>query len=449
MHRSRSPRLHPRTRLLPLALVAAFACNKDEPAETTGDTSSIEDPETLSYWGDVAPIYYERCVECHRDGGIAPFALDRYEDAATWASATAIAVEGRTMPPWLVTDDGTCNSWQHSRALSQAEIDTVLAWVDAGAPEGSPREDLTPHDPPALEGYLSVKTPMFRPEPEGGTTSKYDEYRCFALDPELDHDAFITGYEVLPGNAALVHHVLALPVDPSRDVGGGLTNLDVIEALDAESPDRLGWPCYGLAGDGVEVESLPVAWAPGQGVVNLPAGSGSRIGADDLVVVQVHYNMADPAVVGQSDETTLRLQIADEVAREGLFDFPDGLLDSLFAGDPYLIPPGEAAHTFTWSFPTDWYIGWNGTTSLELWGFFPHMHERGLSLTARVLDADGEEVACIGEVPRWDFGWQIYYFLQQPIVLGPGQQIEVSCTYDTRDADDPVFPGWGTGNEMC
>jgi hypothetical protein len=424
----------------------------DESSDTTNGTETGDgdgdgdSPAAITYWQDVVPIYYESCVSCHQDGGIGPFPLDDYASAAAWAPASALAVENRVMPPWLVTDNGTCNSWQHSPVLSQEQIDTIMAWVDEGAPEGTPRDDLTLPDLAGLSDTTPISTPEFMPEP---LLTQYDEYRCFLIDPGFDHDVYMTGYEVTPGNDALVHHVLAMPVDPNRIVDSGMTNMQVMQALDDESPDRLGWPCLGLAGEEVDVEGMPVSWAPGQGAVQLPADSGFRIGAGNLMVVQIHYNMFDGTLIGQTDSTTVELQLVDTVAREGLFDIVDLLLDTLYLGDPYVIPVGDPAHEFSWRLPADWYIGWQGSEELEMWGFFPHMHTYGTSLTARVFDENGEELGCVGEVPRWDFGWQIYYFMEQPIVLKPGYEIEVTCTYDTTDAPVALLPGWGTLNEMC
>lgn len=435
-------------------LLLAPACQSDDVApidtsDETGDGDGDAEPLEPTFWQDVAPIYYERCVSCHRDGGIAPFVLDEYASAAAWGPASALAVEQRVMPPWLVSDDGSCNTWQHSRALAQTEIDTIQAWVDGGLLEGDPRDDLSRPELPGLDHGTPFTTPEFTPEPQGGMFAEYDEYRCFLIDPQLEQDMFITGYQIAPGNEALVHHVVGITVDPNLEVGEGVTNLDVITALDEASPDRLGWPCFGLAGDGVAPDSVPITWAPGQGVVELPEGSGSRVAAGNLLVVQVHYNMVDPAVIGQSDSTTVNIRLEPEVAREGLFDIPDGLLATLFEGTPHGLAPGKAEETFTWTFPTEWYIGWNGSESLELWGFFPHMHERGTNMRVRVLDSQGDEIGCLGEVPRWDFGWQLWYFYEQPIVLEPGQLIEVTCTYDTSGDEEPILPGWGTHNEMC
>jgi mono/diheme cytochrome c family protein len=440
-----------------LLMTALTGCTNTAPAneadstDTRADGDGDGDGEALatSYWQDVAPIYFDSCVSCHREGGIAPFPLDDYESAAAWGLASAMAVENKVMPPWLVTDDGTCNSWHDSPVLSQEQIDTITTWVDEGTPEGTPRDDLSLPDTGGLTNTIAITTPEFYPVPEGGLLAKHDEYRCFLLDPQLDHDMFMTGYEVIPGNDALVHHLLAMPVDPTIVVEGGLTNMQVMQALDDESPERIGWPCLGVAGDGVEIEGLPISWAPGQGVVELPQSSGYRIAANNLIVVQIHYNMFDASLIGQSDSTTVELAFVDEVAREGLFDLSDGLLDTMFEGDPHVIPAGEPAHEFTWRFEADSYIGWQGAEEIELWGFFPHMHAYGTSLTARVFDENDQELGCVGEVPRWDFHWQLYYFMEQPIMLKPGYEIEVTCTYDTTSAPTDMLPGWGTFNEMC
>lgn len=437
--------------------LGGLACTPEPGTDDTGDTGDTDTGETgddtgeqaLTYWQDVAPIYYENCVTCHRDGGIAPFVLDDYQTAATWAELSATSAEDRVMPPWLVTDDGTCNSWQHSPTLSDEQIATIRAWVDAGAPEGTPRDDLELPDTGQLDATATYMTPEFVPMPEGGLLSKFDEYRCFLIDPQLDHDMFMTGYEVTPGNDALVHHMLAMPVDPELVVGEGLTNLDVITALDNESPDRDGWPCFGLAGDNVTVEGVPVTWAPGQGVVELPNGSGARIGAGNLLVVQIHYNMVDAELIGMSDSSALSLRLTHEVEREGVFDLGTGLLNTMFEGEPHIIPAGEERHDFSWRLPAEWYTDWLGSDQVELWGVFPHMHEYGIEMSVRLLDDQGQDVGCVADVPRWDFGWQLYYFMQQPLVLERGHELEITCTYDTTKAPTDVWPGWGTFNEMC
>jgi hypothetical protein len=423
---------------------------EDEPIATTGE-SAEEEPREPTYWQDVAPIYFENCVTCHRKDGVGPFVLDDPTTAANWAPATATAVESRQMPPWLVTSDGSCGDWAHSKALEDEEIATILAWVAAGTPEGEPRGDLQVPEPKALAGdAFELVTPEFLPEPEGGPFAEFDEYRCFVTDPGLDQDVFLTSYEVMPGNETLVHHVMTMPVDPDRVIDDqGTTNLEQMQALDDESPDRLGWPCLVTAGTDVQVESVPIAWAPGQGAVHLPAESGARIPAGSLLVTQVHYNMAAPGSLGQTDSSKVRMQLVTEVEREGIFDLRDGLVESLFEGEADSLPPGDPAYVYTWSRPVADYLEWFGAEHLDVWGYFPHMHEFGTKQRVRLLDAEGDEIECMGDVQRWDFGWQLYYFYEQPLRLEAGQTIEVTCTYDTTGSSEIIWPGWGTHNEMC
>ncbi len=445
--------MHATLKILLLPALLLPACKDgDEPADSgeSGSTGSVTDtaePGERSYWQDVAPIYFERCVTCHQSGGIAPFVLDDYAEAAAWAPASAAAVAGRTMPPWLVTDDGSCGEFRDSRALTAEEITTITEWAAAGAPEGTTRDDLKVPPLPGLDGDLELYTPDFTPEIVGGPLAEFDEYRCFLVDPKLDHDMFLTGYEVTPGNPALVHHLLAMPVDPEAIAEGGQTNAQRMQAMDDESPDRDGWPCFSTAGEGVEIEGLPVTWAPGMGAVEYPAGTGVRVGAGRKIVIQVHYNLHDPALAGQSDRSRLELRLAESVEREGFFDVIDLFIDTLYTGEPDALPTGQASALYSWSADIGQYYVAPGAEQVEVYGIFPHMHERGRKWSARLVD--DEETQCAGDVQSWDFDWQLYYFYERPLVVRPGTRLEVTCDFDTRDASDPVTPGWGTQNEMC
>ncbi|MCA9706057.1 MAG: hypothetical protein KDK70_09440 [Myxococcales bacterium] len=455
--------------LCSLVALAAPGCREDEPgpdgadtdastgtgttegADTTGTTGDAVDSTgseaLVTYWQDVAPVLYDSCVTCHRAGGIGPFALETYDDATAWSVAIASSVQNRTMPPWLVVDDGTCGDFRHSRWLPDETLDLIAAWVDDGTPEGEPRDDLTIPEPVDLGDATEIQTPNFVPEIQGGKLAEFDEYRCFLVDPQLPADRFLTGYDVRPGNDAIVHHVLVMPVDPDLAVGMGQTNADVMQALDDESPDRDGWPCFGEAGEGVETSGIPVVWAPGQGVVEFPEGTGLRIGASEQLVIQVHYNLANAGNIGMSDQSTVRLRLEDQVDREGFMLLPDPFLESIFEGDPIELPPGEPSVEYTWDLPIAALLAWVSLDSIDLFGVFPHMHQYGQAMHMTI--ENGGELECAADVPRWDFGWQLQYFYEQPHTLTDADTLHVTCDFDTVGADGPVLPGWGTHNEMC
>ena len=362
------------------------------------------------------------------------------------------AVQQRRMPPWLTTGDGTCGDFQDSMWLSTSEIDTIARWAAAGAPEGTPRTDLRQAEARTLGGEaVELATPLYRPEPKGDTRAHADDYRCFLVDPQVAPGSFITGYEVVPGTPAMIHHVTVMQVKASAPGASGKPNAEVVRALDAASPDRDGWPCYGLAGEGVEVAGIPVTWAPGMGVVRYPGGTGVPLTPDNLLVLQVHYNLSDPTLRGRPDLTKVRLRVDRDIARAGWFDLADNFLRTIVTPTPASLPPGRKQVDFTWEISYDKHMAAAGVPYFEVHGVFPHMHSYGRTQRVEIIKAGTPAAApvCASEVRRWDFDWQLYYFYKQPLRLDPGDKLRVTCSFDTTGRTEPVLPGWGTDNEMC
>ena len=101
----------------------------------------VTNPSNVTFTKDVAPIVQQHCQSCHRPGEGTPFSMLTYEDARPWATAMKQMVVTRAMPPWF--EDGHTEKFENNRSLTQAQIDTIAAWVDAGAPKGDPK-DLPP-----------------------------------------------------------------------------------------------------------------------------------------------------------------------------------------------------------------------------------------------------------------------------------------------------------------
>lgn len=405
-------------------------------------------PAAPTYWGHVAPIMHAKCAGCHQAGGIGPFALDSYEAAReNGVRATAAATSGK-MPPYYIVHDDSCGEFQDAAALTAVEKQTIANWVATGMAAGTPVA-LAPAPRPTLEGGKDFKTPMFAPVPLGTAIAQHDDYRCFLVDPAMPAAAFITGYDVLPGNPLLVHHVLTFVVDPDATGAQGKTNAVLMQELDARSPDVLGWECFGAAGEGVDIESSPVDWAPGQGIVAYPAGMGVPIGRNHKLVVQIHYNLVDPKVKGMMDSTTVRLRFADKVERQLAFLLPDPFLESLGQPMPDSLAAGKQSVKYTWKRSA----AQMGLTAplpyADLIAVMPHMHGRGRGLELRIGADPTAPLACAARTERWDFHWQKMYFYEKPIRLTPQSQLEVTCDFDTSQDREPVTPGWGTGNEMC
>jgi hypothetical protein len=425
-------------------LTGLGACGDDGTTKTTG---------AVTFWQDVAPIYNTKCVGCHQPGGIAPFRLDTYQDAKAFSSFEKVRVNAGTMPPYFMVHDGSCGEFQDDATLTDQQKTTINAWIDGGTPEGTPATLALPSKP-VLAGASDVATPNFMPVAQGGQLAEFDEYRCFMVDWPYAGNGFLTGYDVTPGNDAIVHHVLGFVVDPQAIGDGGLTNAAIIESLKDPGSPRAGWPCFGGAGDGVNSSGLPITWAPGQGVVSYPDGMGVPVHTTDKLVIQVHYNLADPQSVGKMDSTTVHLRFASSVNRDIAFLLPDPFLESIARKDsagnpsPDTLPPGQADAKYTWTrMAHDLGIDGTNIPSVDLMAVMPHMHGRGVSQLVKIGPAGN--ATCAANLQNWSFHWQEFYTYKTPIKIMPDTQIQVTCDYNTAQDTMPVLPGWGTRNEMC
>jgi hypothetical protein len=373
-------------------------------------------------WSEhVAPIAYRECVGCHREGGIGPFSLTSYASAYEYSGTMAYLTAIRYMPPMPVDNGGSCNTYSNARWLSDAEIATIGAWSDAGAPEGNPA--LLPPVPPPPAGLDRTDITLDAGESYTPNADLWDDYRCFVVDPGLTADAFLVAYDMVPGDPRIVHHAIVYAPDTEEDATRA-------EALDVQDLG-LGYTCFGASG----VNASPIVlWAPGGGVVNLPEGTGLPLVAGRKLVLQVHYNLAAGAF---PDQTTVRLKTEPTVERPGEF--------TLVADTSLNVPPGEelgvSTRTFTLGDPPP---------QMTVHGVLPHMHTLGRTLRLEAsIPPLGPSSTCVVNVDRWDFNWQNAWWYETPLVANGVTTFTLSCGFDTRERTTPVTWGEGTADEMC
>jgi len=156
-------------------------------------------------WSDnIACIVYTRCVSCHNPSGIAPFSLLTYEDGFDNAYAMTNAINEGIMPPW--PPDKGFQRYAHERTITQVEIDLINSWFNAGAPEGTVAN--APDSPVFNSNSNLPNIDLTLKMPHYTNTATKDDYRCFVMNPNLTEDMYITGWEAIPGNRSMVHHVL-------------------------------------------------------------------------------------------------------------------------------------------------------------------------------------------------------------------------------------------------
>jgi hypothetical protein len=332
-----------------------------------------------TYTRDVAPILNARCVECHRKGEAAPMALTGYVEARPWAKAIRQAVVTRRMPVWLA--DPSLDHFKNDRRLAPGEIETIRNWVDAGAPEGNPKD--LPAPPHFTEGWIIGKPDLVVDMGEDFEVPAKGEvpYKYFVVDPGFKEDKWVESVEVRAGTREVVHHVIVFLMN------------DHEKALSRTGGDLL------------------VGWAPGEQPVQLSKGSARLIRAGTVFRFQVHYT---PSGKRAKDRSYVGLRFAQQPPQ----------FRSLIGraiNTKIKIPAQAQNHEeqAVWTAPRD----------VSLTGLMPHMHVRGKDFLYTLVRPDGSRKVLLN-VPRYDFNWQLGYDFKERIEVPKGSRIEVVAHYD-------------------
>ena len=170
----------------------------------------------VTYSNQISRILNSRCVECHREGELAPFSMQTYDDVVVWAETIREAVLDGRMPPWFA--DPQYGHFSNDFSISAEERDLIDRWVTNGCPEGDKSE--LPAPPSFVSGWrIGEPDAVYEMEemftvPADGTV----DYQHFLIDPKFDEDVWISAAEARPGNTAVVHHIVLFAV-PAMWIG--------------------------------------------------------------------------------------------------------------------------------------------------------------------------------------------------------------------------------------
>ena len=174
-----------------------------------GRTREPKADAKITYTNRIAHIFQARCVECHRAGDIAPFALTEYDEVAGWAEMIEEVVRDQRMPPWHASPEH--GEFANDRLLTVQEKDAIYEWVASGAPEGDPADLPEPRE--FITGWQLPQKPDFvnviQDEPFDVAAEGEIQYQWFEVELGFEEDRWVSGVEILPGNRAVVHHILA------------------------------------------------------------------------------------------------------------------------------------------------------------------------------------------------------------------------------------------------
>ncbi len=401
-----------------------------------GCHSSPSSSGPLTYWRSVKPIADAKCVGCHTANNIAPFTLESFADFKAHTDQVRIAVANRIMPPWPPNQG--CSQYLDDRSLTDGEIAAITGWIDQGAVEGDPK-DYRKGAPPS-GGLTRVDRTLALPAPYTPTLSP-DEYRCFLLDWPDAATRYVSGFRANPGNANIVHHVIAFLAQPA--------DVATYQQLDAADPAP-GWVCFGGPGGNSQNAHWLGAWAPGSLGSDYPAATGIKVVPGSKVILQVHYNLTKND--GNADQTSIDFKLDDSVDKEALIQpwaNPQWVQQHTMT-----IPAGTADQQIDWTFNPSPYFSYitggvvPSSAPVTLWSASLHMHTRGRRARLDIVHADGTK-DCMLDIERWDFHWQGAYGFVQPKTYQPTDQLYLECHFDNSDSTVARNWGEGTSDEMC
>lgn len=371
--------------------------------------SKNEGYESLTYADHVAPILKDNCYKCHQEGGIAPWAMNNYNAVFGWSRMIKQVLLDQRMPPWQA--DPEINEFHGDLSLTQEEKRKLIAWIDGGMEkgEGDPMASLTPNSNKYILGEPDHEIKLKK---EDIPASGIIDYRMQEYTMNTDEDLYLKAVEVKPGNPNVLHHVLA----------------------SIEYPQGYEFPVKQRASEWLD--GIMAGWAPGGEPDIFPEGTGKLIPKGSTIHFQLHYTTSGKE---ESDETTLGLYYHEEKPETEYITIGPSNFEI------YIQP--ELAHqpfTAVKKFDED----------VTIFSMLPHMHYRGKSMKFTLQYPDGSEEALLS-VPAYNFNWQRFYILKNPVFAPKGSELIVNAVFDNSsnnqfnpDPSETLYFGEQTFDEM-
>jgi hypothetical protein len=347
----------------------------------------------VSYADTIAPLLADKCVACHRDGGVAPWSMNNYDMVRGFAPMIREVVRTKRMPPWHA--DPHYGSFVGDRSLSNEEAKTLVHWIEAGAPRGKGADPLASLDRQWTDWTLGkpdliVDVPAYQVPATGAV-----EYRYPYAENPMGRDVWVRAIEIRPGDRSVVHHVLVGIDDPGngdrRAIRGQLGELG--------------------------------GYAPGKNAVPYPRDTGVLLRKEARFRFQMHYT---PNGKPTTDFTRIGLYFYDKP--------PKHILDMTLIFDTSLAIPAHAkmhAQSLEKLFESD----------VVLYSLLPHAHLRGRAAKFTAHYPDGSREILLS-VPKYDFNWQPLYVLNPSKFIPAGTRVVLDMSWD-NSAQNPANPDPG------
>jgi hypothetical protein len=356
-----------------------------------------------AFYKDVLPIFQQHCQQCHRPGEIAPMPLLTYADTRPWAKSIREQVIARKMPPWFA--DPRYGHFSNDRSLSQAQIETLTAWVNSGAPAGDPKDAPPPRQWPQGWNIGEPDEVFEMPKPFQLPAKGAIEYQYLILPTHFTEDRWVQKVEVRTSDRAAVHHAVVYIREPGSQWLQG---------------EPLGTVFSVPLAKGFTTSDLLMVYTPGNSYDQWPPGIAKRIKAGSDLVLQMHFTATGKPT---ADRTRIGIIFAKEPPKKAV-------LSLQMSNDTFIIPPGDSNYR----------VQVSGTLPNDalLISMFPHMHLRGKGFEYLITGPHGY-VETLLKVNHYDSQWQLNYRLAQPQLLKAGTRLTWIGYFD-NSPNNPANP---------
>jgi hypothetical protein len=371
-----------------------------------------------TFYKDVLPILQNNCQTCHRPGDIAPMSFLTYNDTRPWAKAIKAAVVGRQMPPWFA--DPNYGHFANDKRLTDANIQTLAAWVDNGAPAGDSKDAPPPvqfQEGWGLNPDMVIEMPKDVPLPATGTIN----YKNILVKVNFPEDLWVVAADLRPGNPKAVHHMRANVRPPGSEF---MKNAEPGVAYEQ------GDPAMGRQDAGID---LLGKFNPGLGAQDFSLYESAKFvpkGSD--IIFNMHYTATGQET---TDRSRLALKFSKTPPKYRYF-VNEGPTASNLA-----IPAGEGNAQVVSEF--------TAAVDTQLVYMQPHMHLRGKDYEVRLIHTDGRSETIFKT--KWDFNWQLGVDLVKPIPIPKGTRVVGIAHFDNSannkwNPDPTKLIVWGPQN---
>jgi hypothetical protein len=368
--------------------LTAFLAGTEISAEqlaSKGEALEFATVDSISYANEIVPILKERCVSCHMEGGIAPFAMTNHQMVQGWSPMIREVLYTKRMPPGQI-DNEYVHDFRDVAHITVEETQKLVQWIDNGAQNSDGTDPLAEYKPELVKWAYGEPDLLYKIPAQQIPATGVQDYRNIALPLNLEEDVWVKAIEFEAGDPTVLHHIIAFAYGPD-----GVNQFEILNQG------------IGLG-----------AYAPGNEVNTYPEDAGFPLKAGGGLMLQLHYTTSGRETV---DESEIALYLWDEK--------PERTVLGGSAADLEInIPPFEARHEMvaTAKFRKNSYLTMLG----------PHMHYRGYDANFKLVYPDGRTEEILN-VPNYQFNWQKVYDFEEPKFVPEGTEMVFTGTFDNSE----------------